>query len=95
MASASETLLSGGQRSAAVAAARAVYDQSIANYRQTVLAAFQNVEDELASLRILGQQIGVNRLIASVALLQALGGGWESSQLPSRHELQKLHLIPD
>jgi NodT family efflux transporter outer membrane factor (OMF) lipoprotein len=143
MASASQTLLSGGQRSAAVAAARAVYDQSIANYRETVLAAFQNVEDELASLRILGQQIGVDqaavkaaqdaveitlneyqagtvayttvitaqvtlltdqetalqvqasRLIASVALVQALGGGWTTSQLPTQHDLQQLHLIPD
>jgi NodT family efflux transporter outer membrane factor (OMF) lipoprotein len=143
MASASETLLSGGQRSAAVAAARAAYDQSVANYRETVLAAFQNVEDELASLRILGQQIGVdqaavqaaqraveitlneyqagtvayttvvtsqvtlltdqetallvqeNRLIASVALVQALGGGWDTSQLPSQHELQKLRPFPD
>jgi NodT family efflux transporter outer membrane factor (OMF) lipoprotein len=143
VASASQTLLSGGQRSAAVAAARAAYDQSVANYRETVLAAFQNVEDELATLRILGQQIGVdqaavqaaqraveitlneyqagtvsyttvitaqvtllsdretallvqeNRLIASVALVQALGGGWNSSELPSPQELQKLHLIPD
>jgi NodT family efflux transporter outer membrane factor (OMF) lipoprotein len=143
MASASQTLLSGGQRAAAVAAARAAYDQSIANYREVVLAAFQNVEDALASLRILGQQIGVdqaavqaaqdavnitlneyqagtvayttvitaqvallndqetallvqqNRLLASVALVQALGGGWDTHQLPSQHELQKLHLIPD
>jgi NodT family efflux transporter outer membrane factor (OMF) lipoprotein len=143
VASANQTLLSGGQRSAAVAAARAAYDQSVANYRETVLAAFQNVEDELASLRVLGRQIGVdqaavqaaqraveitlneyqagtvayttvitaqlslltdqettllvqeNRLIASVALVQALGGGWDSSRLPSQHELQKLHPIPD
>jgi NodT family efflux transporter outer membrane factor (OMF) lipoprotein len=143
VASASQTLLSGGQRSAAVAAARAAYDQSVANYRETVLAAFQNVEDELASLRILGQQIGVdqaavqaaqraveitlneyqagtvsyttvitaqvtlltdretallvqeNRLLASVALVQALGGGWDTSQLPSPQELRKLHLVPD
>jgi hypothetical protein len=27
--------------------------------------------------------------------VQALGGGWETSQLPSKQELQKLHLIPD
>lgn len=52
----SETLLDGGARSAAVAAARASYDQSIANYRQTVLAAFQGVEDQLSDLRILKQQ---------------------------------------
>jgi outer membrane protein TolC len=136
-------VLTGGQRSAAVAAARAAYDQSVANYRETVLAAFQNVEDELVALRVLGQQIGVQRdavakaqqavqislneyqagtiayttvitaqvtllndqetallvqeqrLTASVALVQALGGGWDTSQLPSKQELQKLHLIPD
>src|ERR1700756_1670049 len=143
MASASESLLTGGQRSAAVAAARAAYKQSVANYRETALAAFQSVEDELVALRVLGQQIGVQRdavakaqqavqislneyqagtipyttvitgqvtllqdqetalqvqeqrLVASVALVQALGGGWETSQLPSKQELQKLHLIPD
>jgi NodT family efflux transporter outer membrane factor (OMF) lipoprotein len=143
MASASQSLLTGGQRSAAVAAARAAYDQSVANYRETVLAAFQNVEDELVALRVLGQQIGVQRdavekaqqavqislneyqagtiayttvitaqvtllndqetalqvqeqrLTASVALVQALGGGWDTGQLPSTKELQKLHLIPD
>ena len=53
MASATQTVLSGGQRSAAVSVARADYDKSVANYRETVLAAFQNVEDELASLRLL------------------------------------------
>jgi NodT family efflux transporter outer membrane factor (OMF) lipoprotein len=143
MASASQSVLTGGQRSAAVAAARAAYDQSVANYRETVLAAFQNVEDELVALRVLGQQIGVQRdavdkaqqavqislneyqagtiayttvitaqvtllndqetalqlqeqrLIASVALVQALGGGWDTGQLPSKQELQKLHLFPD
>jgi outer membrane protein TolC len=126
-----------------VAAARSTYDQSVANYRETVLAAFQNVEDELVALRVLGQQIGVQRdavtkaqqavqislneyqagtiayttvitaqvtllndqetalqvqeqrLTASVALVQALGGGWDTSQLPTKQELQKLHLIPD
>src|ERR1700730_7496529 len=40
-------------------------------------------------------QVQENRLIASVALVQALGGGWDISQLPNQHELQKLQLIPD
>jgi len=40
-------------------------------------------------------QVQEGRLLASVALVEALGGGWDTSQLPSQHELQKLHLIPD
>jgi outer membrane protein TolC len=36
---------------------RSSYDRSVANYRQTVLTAFQQVEDNLASLRILSQEI--------------------------------------
>ena len=55
-ASAAETLLDFGARSARVRQARAAYDQSVAQYRQTVLAAFQEVEDALAAGRILGQE---------------------------------------
>lgn len=55
-ASASETLVDGGARTAQVAYASAGYDQSVANYRQTVLAAFQDVEDELSNLRVLGDE---------------------------------------
>ena len=55
-ASASETIFDGGERSAAVRAAQASYDSSVATYRQTVLTAFQQVEDELSDLRILQQQ---------------------------------------
>ena len=54
-----ETVFDAGLRSAQVAAARATYDQTIANYRQTVLAAFQQVEDQLAALRILERQAEV------------------------------------
>jgi len=53
---ATETLFDGGQRRSTVEAARAAYDQSVASYRQTVLAAFQDVEDELSNLRVLAQQ---------------------------------------
>ncbi len=125
------TVFDAGARSAQVQAARASYDESVADYRETVLTAFQQVEDELAALRILEEQAKVqdaavkeaeeaaqlilnqykagtidytsvvtaqatalgdeetalnvleSRLTASVALIQALGGGWEGSQLPS------------
>jgi NodT family efflux transporter outer membrane factor (OMF) lipoprotein len=48
-----EQLFTGGLRSAAVEQAKAAYEAQVATYRQTVLAAFQNVEDNLAALRIL------------------------------------------
>lgn len=131
-ASATETVFSGGARSAAVAAARASYDQSVATYRQTVLTGFQQVEDALSNLRILELQAAAeavavdsarravdvtlneyragtvaytsviteqtllladqqaalsvqqSRLVASVALIEALGGGWSSAALPDR-----------
>jgi len=136
-ASASEPIFEGGARSSAVAAARATYDQSVANYRQTVLSAFQQVEDELVSLRILDQQaraervaidasqravnvllnqyragtvvytsvvteqtvllsdeqtalsVQQSRLVASVDLVTALGGGWTTGELPNKNSLQK------
>lgn len=50
-----QTIFEGGLRRAAVQQFRASYDQTVANYRQTVLTAFQQVEDNLASLRILSQ----------------------------------------
>jgi len=130
------TLFDGGLRRAQVAAARATYDQDVATYRQTALAAFAQVEDQLAALRILEQQSAVqqraassarqavqlttdqyeagtvaytsvvtaqataladeqnllttlgSRLGASVALVSALGGGWDSSLLPASATLQ-------
>jgi NodT family efflux transporter outer membrane factor (OMF) lipoprotein len=136
-AAASQTLFEGGLRNSEVAVARASYDASVAGYRQTVLTAFQQVEDELAALRILQQQaaaedravraaqhsvqIALNtyragtaaytsviteqtallgsqeaalsvqeqRLVASVTLVQALGGGFAATDLPSRDTLQQ------
>jgi NodT family efflux transporter outer membrane factor (OMF) lipoprotein len=52
----SETLYDGGLRRATVQQYRANYDETIANYRQDVLTAFQQVEDDLAGLRILEQE---------------------------------------
>src|SRR6185437_2651055 len=43
-------------RAAQVEQARATYDENVASYRQTVLTAFQQVEDQLATLRILERQ---------------------------------------
>jgi outer membrane protein TolC len=122
-------------RRATVEQYRAQYDESVANYRETVLTAFQQVEDNLAALRILSveiqqqnaavtsaernlslatdryklgidpylnvitaqttllgaQQTAVNlhiqQMTSSVSLVEALGGGWDSNQLPSQHQL--------
>lgn len=49
-------LFDGGARSAAVESASAAYDQSVATYRQTVLVAFQEVEDNLAAARLVGEE---------------------------------------
>ncbi|HEY3658779.1 MAG TPA: efflux transporter outer membrane subunit [Steroidobacteraceae bacterium] len=124
-----ETLIDGGLRRAQVAQARAAYQASVASYRQTVLSGFEQVEDQIVTLRVLEQQAVVedaavaaaieaerltlnqykagtvpyssvitaqttrlaseetaltvlsNRLQASVALIEALGGGWTAAQL--------------
>jgi NodT family efflux transporter outer membrane factor (OMF) lipoprotein len=52
-----ETVFDGGARSAAVREARATYDEEVATYRNTVLTAFQNVEDSLSSVNHLRQQM--------------------------------------
>jgi NodT family efflux transporter outer membrane factor (OMF) lipoprotein len=51
-----ETLFNGGLTDAQVAAARATYEESVATYRQVVLTAFQQVEDQLVAIRVLGQE---------------------------------------
>ena len=124
-----ETVFDAGAREARVEQARALYDESVASYRQTVLNAFQGVEDDLGSLKVLARQAVIetsavkdarqseqitlnqykeglvsyinvltaqttrltteetalsvyeSRLVYSVALIQALGGGWDTSQL--------------
>lgn len=54
-----ESVLDFGARSAQVEQARGLFEQNVANYRQTVLTGFQQVEDELATLRILEEQAKV------------------------------------
>jgi NodT family efflux transporter outer membrane factor (OMF) lipoprotein len=61
------TLLDGGSRAAQVEGARANFDNTVASYRQTVITAFQQVEDALASQRILEEQERVQRLAVAAA----------------------------
>ncbi len=68
-ADASETIFDAGARRAKVRGARAAYDQAVATYRATVLAAFQNVEDNLVAQKVYGDEL---TLIASSAQAAAL-----------------------
>jgi NodT family efflux transporter outer membrane factor (OMF) lipoprotein len=129
-ASASQTIFDGGLRSATLHQYHAQFNADVAAYRQTVLTAFQQVEDYIATVRVLSQQIErqraavaaaqrfldiatsryqtgiepylnvitaqttllsdqqtevtlrVNEMTAAVQLVQALGGGWDTGQLP-------------
>ena len=133
-ASAVAPIFDGGRRRANTDQAIAAYDQTVANYRETVLGGFQQVEDNLAALRILEKEAdtqqravlasqkylelsltryrggitsylevttaqsaaftdevtAVNilgrRMTSAVLLIQALGGGWDRSELPQRPE---------
>jgi NodT family efflux transporter outer membrane factor (OMF) lipoprotein len=64
---AAQTLFNAGATSARVAGARAAHAQSVARYRQTVLAAFQDVEDQLAATRVLEQQYELRRQASEAA----------------------------
>ena len=55
------TLFDGGAKRSQISQAEAVYQQNVATYRQTVLSAFQAVEDHLASIRILGEEAEVQK----------------------------------
>jgi len=61
------TLLDGGSRAAQVEGARANFDKTVATYRQTVITAFQQVEDALAQQRILEEQERVQRVAVAAA----------------------------
>jgi NodT family efflux transporter outer membrane factor (OMF) lipoprotein len=58
-AAAADPLFDGGSRAAQVDSSKAVYRQAVASYRQTVLTAFQQVEDALVSLRVLSKELKV------------------------------------
>jgi NodT family efflux transporter outer membrane factor (OMF) lipoprotein len=129
--SVSETVFDAGLRRATVQQYTATYNANVASYRETVLTAFQQVEDYLASVRIYSQQIlkqqdaeqsaqqfvdletaryqtgidpyvdlvtaqttlltdqqtlaslRIQAMTSSVQLIQALGGGWDRTQLPT------------
>jgi NodT family efflux transporter outer membrane factor (OMF) lipoprotein len=135
--SVSETIFDAGLRRATVNQFVAVYNADVAAYRQTVLTAFQQVEDSMAAVRILSKQIqqqeqavqsaqqfltlsqaryetGVDtylnvliaqttlltgqqqlaslhtlEMTASIQLIEALGGGWDRSQLPTPAQVTK------
>jgi NodT family efflux transporter outer membrane factor (OMF) lipoprotein len=66
-----ETLFNGGARRAATEEAKANYDAAVAAYRQTVLTAFQNVEDNLSALRVLDEE-AAQQAIATAAAEKSL-----------------------
>src|ERR1700726_35130 len=70
--SATETIFDAGRRRAASDEAIAVYDQTVANYRETVLTGFQQVEDNVAALRILEHeaQVQENAVVAAQKYLE-------------------------
>jgi NodT family efflux transporter outer membrane factor (OMF) lipoprotein len=67
-----QVLFDGGARRAAAMQARALNDSQVATYRQTVLSAFQSVEDNLAALKILSQELAQAHR-ATVAAKRAVG----------------------
>jgi NodT family efflux transporter outer membrane factor (OMF) lipoprotein len=66
-ASAVETLFNGGARRAATEQAKANYDAAVAAYRQTVLTAFQDVEDNLSALRVLDAEAAQQAVAVTTA----------------------------
>jgi NodT family efflux transporter outer membrane factor (OMF) lipoprotein len=66
-ASVAETIFDAGARRARVNEAKAAHDQTVAQYREIVLQALQNVEDDLAATRVLAQQSDLRRQAATAA----------------------------
>lgn len=61
------TLFDGGLRKQKLNAAKASYDSAVADYRQVVLTSFEEVEDNLAALRVLAEESGAQQLAVSAA----------------------------
>jgi outer membrane protein TolC len=61
------TIFDAGKRRAMNDEAKAAYDSTVASYRQTVLTGFQQVEDNLAALRILEQEAGIQATAVQAA----------------------------
>ncbi len=61
------TLFDAGRRHAVSDQARAGYDEAVANYRQTALQAFQDVEDSLVALRLLQEEVGLQQQAVAAA----------------------------
>ena len=68
-ASLAQTLFNGGLTGARVDAARAAQEQAAARYRQTVLGAFEQVEDQLVASRVLGEQLALRQQASDAATL--------------------------
>jgi len=75
------TVFDGGRRRAAAEQARAAYDEAVATYRETVLEAFQEVEDNLVALRVLHQEartedaaVAAARRSLALAMIRYKGG---------------------
>lgn len=64
---AAQTLFNAGATRERVAGARAAHEEATARYRQTVLSAFQDVEDQLAATRVLAQQYELRRQASEAA----------------------------
>jgi NodT family efflux transporter outer membrane factor (OMF) lipoprotein len=84
-AAAAETLIDGGLRGGTTDAARATYDSTVATYRQTVLTGFQEVEDNLAALRILEEESKVQKeaVKASVRSLEITTNQYQAGTINS------------
>ena len=62
-----DTLFDAGLRRAQVAQARAAYDATVDNYRQTVLTSFEQVEDDIVTLKVLEEQSGIEEKAVKAA----------------------------